>query len=68
MWRQDTRRVFRRMKSIRMNCPSVMVFVKYALPRQIAETYFTNSTRLRSRASMKVLIRMPLRRHSATSR
>ena len=26
------------MKSMRMNCPSVIVFVKYALPRQIALT------------------------------
>src|SRR5438105_3708837 len=67
-WRQDTRRVFRRMKSIKMNCPSVIVFVKYALPRQIALTFFTNSTRLRSRASMNVLIRIPERRHNATSR
>ena len=65
---QLTRRVFLRMKSIRMNCPSVIVFVKYALPRQIADTFFTNSTRLRSRASMNVLIRIPERRHSATSR
>ena len=66
--RYDTRRVFRRMKSIRMNCPSVIVFVKYAFPRQMALTFFTNSTRLLSRASMKVLIRIPERRHSATSR
>jgi len=64
----DTRRVFLRMKSIRMNCPNVIVFVKYALPRQMAETFFTNSTRLRSRASMNVLIKIPERRHSATSR
>ena len=56
------------MKSIRMNCPSVIVFVKYAFPRQMALTFFTNSTRLLSRASMKVLIRIPERRHSATSR
>jgi len=27
--------------------PSVIVFVKYAFPRQIADTFFTNSTRLR---------------------
>src|SRR5438045_2926037 len=66
--RQDTRRVFLRMKSIRMNCPRVIVLVKYALPRQIADTFFTNSTRLRSRASMNVLIRIPERRHNATSR
>src|SRR5207247_10340835 len=64
----DTLLVFLRMKSIRINCPSVIVFVKYALPRQIAETVFTNSTRLRSRPSMNVLINTPLRRHSATSR
>ena len=56
------------MKSIRMNCPSVMVLVKYALPRQISETFFTKSTSSRSRASMKVLIMMLLRLHSATSR
>ena len=49
----ETRRVFLRMKSIRMNCPKVIVFVKEAFPRQIAETFFTNSTRLRSRASMR---------------
>ena len=42
-----------------MNCPSVIVFVKYALPRQISDTRFTNSTSARSRASMKVLIMMP---------
>ncbi len=36
-----------------MNCPNVIVFVKYAFPRQIAETVFTNSTRLRSRASAR---------------
>jgi len=48
----DTLRVFLRMKSIRMNCPSVIVFVKYALPRQIADTVFTNSTRLRSRVAL----------------
>src|SRR5207247_6311688 len=64
----ETLRVFLRIKSIRMNCPSVIVLVKYALPRQIALTFFTNSTRLRSRASMKVLIMIPERRHSATSR
>jgi hypothetical protein len=56
------------MKSIRMNWPSVIVFVKYAFPLQMDATCFTNSTRLRSRASMKVLIMMPLRRQLATSR
>src|SRR6266511_3728086 len=64
----DTSRVFLLMKYIKMNCASVIVFVKYAFPRQIDDTFFTNSTSLRSRASMKVLIRMPLRRHRATSR
>src|SRR6266496_207625 len=34
----DTLLVFLRMKSVRMNCPSVIVFVKCALPRQIAWT------------------------------
>ena len=29
----ETLRVFFRRKSIRMNCPSVIVLVKYALPR-----------------------------------
>ena len=42
-----------------MNWPSVIVFVKYALPRVMLETIFTNSTSARSRASMKVLIMMP---------
>ena len=46
---------------MRMNWPSVMVLVKYALPREISETRFTNSTSARSRASMKVLIMMPER-------
>src|SRR2546426_5988843 len=64
----DTLLVFLLMKSIRMNCPNVIVLVKYAFPLQIADTFFTNSTRLRSRASMNVLINTPLRRHSATSR
>ena len=51
-----------------MNWPSVIVFVKYALPRLISDTRFTNSTSVRSRASMNVLIMMPARRQSATSR
>src|SRR5260221_460039 len=59
--------VFRFRKSMRMNCPSVMVVVKYALPRLISLMRFTNSTRARSRASMKVLIMMPAFRHAATS-
>ena len=66
--RQLTLRVFRFMKSMRMNWPSVIVLVKYALPLQMAATCLTNSTRLRSRASMNVLIMMPLRRQLATSR
>ena len=65
---QLTRRVFRFMKSIRMNCPSVIVLVKYAFPLQMDATCLTNSTRLRSRASMKVLIMIPLRRQLETSR
>jgi hypothetical protein len=64
----ETLRVFRFMKSIRINCPSVIVLVKYAFPRQISSTLFTKSTRLRSRASMNVLIMIPLRRQLATSR
>ncbi len=64
----ETLRVLRFMKSMRMNCPSVMVFVKYALPLQIEATCLTKSTRLRSRANMKVLIMIPLRRQWATSR
>jgi hypothetical protein len=66
--RYETRRVLRFMKSIKMNCPSVIVFVKYAFPLQIDATCLTNSTRLRSRASMKVLIMIPERRQLATSR
>ena len=65
---QLTRLVFRFMKSIRMNCPSVIVLVKYAFPLQMLATCLTKSTRLRSRASMKVLIMIPLRRQLATSR
>ena len=38
------------------------------LPRAIALTRFTNSTSAQSRASMKVLITIPARRQSATSR
>jgi hypothetical protein len=64
----ETLRVLRFMKSMRMNCPRVMVFVKYALPLQIEATCLTKSTRLRSRANMKVLIMIPLRRQWATSR
>src|SRR2546425_1811619 len=64
----ETLRVFLRIKSIKMNCPNVIVLVKYAFPLQIADTFLTNSTRLRSRASMKLLIRIPVRRHNATSR
>lgn len=64
----DTRLVFRFRKSMRMNWPSVSVFVKYAFPRLIALTRLTNSTSDRSRASMNVLIMMPARRQSATSR
>jgi hypothetical protein len=64
----ETLRVLRFMKSMRMNCPSVMVFVKYAFPLQIEATCLTKSTRLRSRANMKVLIMIPLRRQWATSR
>jgi hypothetical protein len=64
----ETLRVCRFMKSIRMNCPRVMVLVKYAFPLQIEATCLTNSTRLRSRASMKVLIMMPLRLQLDTSR
>ena len=47
------------MKSIKMCCPSVTVFVKYA--------FFTNSTTMRSRASMKVLVMNPECRQAATS-
>ena len=65
---QDTRRVLRFMKSMRMNWPSVIVLVKYAFPLQIDATCLTNSTRLRSRASMNVLIMIPLRRQLETSR
>ncbi len=64
----ETLRVCRFMKSIRMNCPSVIVLVKYAFPLQMDATCFTKSTRLRSRASMKVLIMIPLRRQLETSR
>ncbi len=44
------------------------VFVKYALPREISHTFFTNSTSIRSRASMKVLIMIPDRLQMDTSR
>src|SRR3569833_1298555 len=64
---QLTLRVFLLRKSIRMNWPSVIVDVKYALPRLISDTRFTNSTSVRSRANMNVLIMIPERRHCATS-
>ena len=60
--------VLRRRKSIKMNWPNVIVLVKYALPRLISATRFTNSTSARSRANMNVLITIPERRHAATSR
>src|SRR5689334_18260340 len=62
-----TVRVFRLRKSIRMNWPSVIVVVKYALPRLISLTRFTKSTSARSRASMNVLIMIPDFRQAATS-
>ena len=40
-----TRFRFRFMKSIMMYCPSVSVLVKYAFPRAISDTFFTNCTR-----------------------
>src|ERR1700741_2980119 len=62
------RLVRRRRKSRMMYWPSVMVLVKDAFPRAMADTWFTNATRYGSRASMKVLIRIPLLRHAPTSR
>src|ERR1035437_825192 len=63
----ETVLVLRLRKSMRMNWPSVIVLVKYARPRVMLETIFTNSTSARSRASMKVLIMIPERRQSVTS-
>src|SRR5512141_1767335 len=64
---QETLRVFFLRKSMRMNWPRVIVLVKYALPRLISETFFTNSTSALSRASMNVLMMIPERLQFATS-
>ena len=48
--------------------PRVIVLVKYALPRAIWQTVATKWTSAGSRASMNVLIRIPLLRQAATSR
>ncbi len=44
------RLVLRRMKSIRMHWPSVIVFVKRLLPRAISHTFFTNRAERSSRS------------------
>src|SRR5690606_7381658 len=62
-----TRFVRRRRKSRMTYCPSVIVVVKYALPRASSHTRATNWTSAGSRASMNVLMTIPALRHAVTS-